>query len=129
MSFWEHGEREKQKQLSQPNKFLVFFVFKNRKQFLKTPTKQTLGFQKLFYSKREHPPKVAMWPCGHVSCPHHSFYYFTSRKCFLVLKANLNCIHKTTQTRPCLPRSNTFGARETGLGKIINFQALFIVIF
>ena len=31
MSFWEHGEQEKQKQLSQPNKFFVFFVFKNKK--------------------------------------------------------------------------------------------------
>ena len=44
MLFWEHGEQEKQKQLSQPNKFLVFFVFKNRKHFLKTPTKQALYF-------------------------------------------------------------------------------------
>ena len=27
-----------------PNMFLVFFVFKNKKQFLKTATKQTLNF-------------------------------------------------------------------------------------
>ena len=47
MPFWEHEEQEKQKQLSQPNKFLMFFVFKNRKQFLKTPTKQTLSFPSL----------------------------------------------------------------------------------
>ena len=42
MPFWEHGKQQKQKLLSLPNKFLVFFVFKNRKQFLKTPTKQAL---------------------------------------------------------------------------------------
>ena len=44
MSFWEHGEQQKQKQLSQPNKFLVFFVFKNRKEFLKTLNKQAIKF-------------------------------------------------------------------------------------
>ena len=42
MPFWEHGKQQKQKWPSQPNEFLVFFVFKNRKQFLKTLNKQAL---------------------------------------------------------------------------------------
>ena len=34
--------KKNKKQLSQPNKFLVFFIFKSRKQLLKTSTKQAL---------------------------------------------------------------------------------------
>ena len=40
MPFWEHGEQEKQKQLSQPNKFLVFFCFQEQKTVLEN-TNQT----------------------------------------------------------------------------------------
>ena len=43
MPFWEHGKQQKQKRPCQPNEFLVFFVFKNRKQFLKTLNKQALN--------------------------------------------------------------------------------------
>ena len=39
--FWEHKKHKKQKHTPSPNKFFVFFVFKNRKQFLKIGTKQT----------------------------------------------------------------------------------------
>ena len=40
MSFWEHEEQQKQKQLSQPNEFLVFFYFQEQKTVLEN-TKQT----------------------------------------------------------------------------------------
>ena len=35
-----------------PNKFIVFFVFNNKKQLLKTKTKQTLIFQLFFYQTK-----------------------------------------------------------------------------
>ena len=40
--FWEYEKHKKQKTPLSSNKFFVFFVFKNTKQFLKTRIKQTL---------------------------------------------------------------------------------------
>ena len=51
---FENTENTKNKNTpSFPNKFFVFFVFKNKKQFLKTGTKQALCFWKLKYMKYE----------------------------------------------------------------------------
>ena len=47
---FENIENTKNKNASlSPNKFFVFFVFKNRKQFLKAGTKQTLRIFKTIF--------------------------------------------------------------------------------